>query len=103
MIRHIVMWRLKPHAEGLDKPANAMVLKARLESLNGRIPGMRCLEVGLDESLTDQSADVVLYSEFDSWDALAAYQQHPEHEAVKPFVQAVRESRLMVDYTSPRD
>ncbi len=42
--------------------------------------------------------DVVLYSEFESLSALDAYQNHPQHVALKPFVGAVREARQCMDY-----
>ena len=98
MIKHIVLWKLKESAEGADKRQNALKVKAMLEALNGRIPGLLCLEVGLDFNPTDESADIALYSEFESREALDLYQRHPEHEAVKPFVGAVRLERRVVDY-----
>jgi hypothetical protein len=42
--------------------------------------------------------DVVLYSEFASREALDAYQEHPDHVAIKPFIGAVREARQCMDY-----
>jgi quinol monooxygenase YgiN len=59
------------------------------------------IEVGIDFSSSEQSADVVLYSEFADRQALDAYQSHPEHQALMPFVQAVRSDRLVVDYVAP--
>jgi hypothetical protein len=41
---------------------------------------------------------VVLYSEFESKEALDAYQKHPQHVALKPFMTAVREARQCMDY-----
>ena len=38
MIRHIVMWKLKDSALGLDKPALAAEMKRRLEALPGLVP-----------------------------------------------------------------
>jgi hypothetical protein len=46
--------------------------------------------------------DVVLFSEFESKEALDAYQQqhqqHPQHVALKPFMTAIREARQCMDY-----
>ena len=47
---------------------------------------MVTIEVGVDFSRTDSSCDVVLYSEFIDRKALEAYQENPEHEALKPFL-----------------
>lgn len=98
MIKHIVFWKLKESALGNDKAANALLMKEKLEALNGRIDGMLKLEIGLDFSATDSSADVVLYSEFSSREALDEYQDHPEHVAVKGFITAVRSERRLADY-----
>ncbi|NLR76537.1 Dabb family protein [Leeia aquatica] len=98
MIRHIVMWTLKDEAEGADKASNARKVKQVLEALNGQIPGMRLLEVGIDTSRTEASADVVLYSEFDDQASLDAYQQHPAHHLAGEFVGKVRLTRQLVDY-----
>ncbi len=96
MIKHIVMWRLREEAG--DKATNARELKRQLESLNGRIPGLLKLEVGIDFSKESESSDVVLYSEFESNAALQAYQVHPAHNEVVPFVKSVRGERRVVDY-----
>lgn len=93
MIKHIVMWRIaEPRQE------NALKIKEALEGLNGRIPGLLRLEVGIDFSREGESADVVLYSEFDSRQALDAYQSHPAHAEVAPLVKALRSERRVTDY-----
>jgi quinol monooxygenase YgiN len=96
MIKHIVMWRLDETAG--DKTGNARKVKQLLEGLNGRIPGLLKLEVGIDFSQESESSDVVLYSEFESRQALGAYQAHPAHAEVAPFVKSVRAERRVVDY-----
>lgn len=96
MIKHIVMWRLDEQAG--DKAHNALRLKELLEGLNGRIPGLLKLEVGIDFSREGESSDVVLYSEFESRQALDSYQKHPAHAEVAPFVKSVRSERRIVDY-----
>jgi quinol monooxygenase YgiN len=98
VIRHIVLWRLKDTANGRGKAENAVEIKRLLEDLNGKIPGLIRLEVGFDVSSTPNSSDIVLYSEFESRAALDAYQAHPLHEAVKPFIIAARDERRLVDY-----
>ncbi len=91
MIKHIVMWKLR------DK-ADAAEIKTRLEALAGKIPGLLAIEVGIDFLGSEQSADVVLYTELESRAALEAYQAHPEHQAVVPLVKAAAISRSVVDY-----
>jgi len=91
MIKHIVMWKLR-------NKADAEIIKDNLEALVGKIPGLLSVEVGIDFSNSEQSADVVLYSELENREALAAYQAHPEHQAVIPLLKAAAVSRTVVDY-----
>ena len=98
MVKHIVFWKLKPEAHGQPATENARAIKEKLEALRGRIPGMLKIEVGLDFSRSDSSCDLALYSEFESRAALDAYQAHPEHEAVMPFIAESRSERRVVDY-----
>lgn len=98
MVTHIVAWRLKDAALGQTKAENARLMQARLEALRGRIPGLRHLEVGRDFSATENSSDLVLVTRFESRAALAAYQVHPEHQAVAAFVAQVAAERRLVDY-----
>jgi hypothetical protein len=98
MIKHIVFWNLKDEALGNDKATNALLVKEKLEALNGQIEGLLKLEVGLDFAKGDMSYDLALYSEFATKEDLDFYQQHPKHKAVQDFVKEVRSSRAVVDY-----
>ena len=95
---HVVMWRLLETAMGRTAQENAIRLKAGLETMRGRIPGMTSLDVGIDTRRRANSFDVVLICDFESAEALEAYHDHPAHEAVKPLVQAVRDETIVVDY-----
>lgn len=97
MVRHIVFWRLKGDTAA-EREEQARAIKAALEALNGRIPGLLRLEVGVDFSRTPDSADLALYSEFASRAALEAYHHHPEHVKVMPLVKGLRIERRVVDF-----
>ena len=99
MVKHIVVWRLKPEAHGRTAAQNAVSIKEKLEALRGRIPGMLRLEVGLDFSREESSGDLVLYSEFESRAALDAYQVHPLHrEFVEKDLKPVCKKLLVYDF-----
>lgn len=100
MVKHIVIWNLKDQAEGNSKAVNAAIIKERLEALQGKIDGLIRVEVGIDFSETASSGDVVLYSEFESKEALDAYQVHPLHQAAGAFIKEVNCGRQVVDYLS---
>ena len=98
MIKHIVAWKIKQGAEGLSADEIADRIKHMLEDLNGRIAGVRLLEVGKDFSQSPNSFDLVLYSEFEDMEALQRYQDFPEHIAARDFIGKVTEKRVVVDY-----
>ncbi len=97
-VKHIVFWRLKDAAGGRTKAENAREVKARLEALRGRIPGLRHVEVGIDFERSAAAFDVALYCELESRAALDAYQKHPLHQEVAGFISGVRDARAVVDY-----
>jgi hypothetical protein len=98
MVKHIVIWRLKERAADRSKSENASLIKERLESLRGKIPGLIHLEVGIDFDRGENAGDLALYSEFESREALAVYQGHPLHKAIMPIVLEARTERRVVDY-----
>lgn len=91
MYSHIVMFTLKDRD---DIPQTAGALRA----MEGRIPQLRYLEVGVDDAPSERSADIVLITRFDSKEALAAYQRHPHHEQVLEFLGEVVERAVKVDF-----
>ncbi|WP_342620190.1 Dabb family protein [Rhodoferax sp. GW822-FHT02A01] len=99
MIKHIVMWNVRGDTAQARKES-AQYIKGRFESLLGKIPGMQKLEIGLDESRVEYACDVVLYSEFDSKEALDAYANHPEHLRIRGDLGGIRITRHQVDYTT---
>ncbi|HIT53149.1 MAG TPA: Dabb family protein [Candidatus Fimivicinus intestinavium] len=99
MIRHIVMWKFKPVAEGATKEENLRKVKALLEALPETVPLIRRMEVHLNENPNPKNYDAVLISEFDSLDDLAAYTKHPAHQKISSFVALCREGRASADYT----
>ncbi|TDI79988.1 MAG: Dabb family protein [Caldithrix sp.] len=99
MIKHIVMWKLKEHAEGCSKLENAQKLKSWLESLADKIAELKFVEVGINFDHSDAAFDVVLYTEFENKQALKSYQAHPEHQRlIKEFLDKIRLEKKVVDY-----
>lgn len=98
MIKHIVMWKLKESSEGHNKKSLAHQLKEKLEKLVPLIPEITRLEVGIDHSDSPQASDIVLCSEFPSWEALESYRIHPDHQAVAQWLGTITLERRVVDY-----
>ena len=98
MIKHIVCWKLVNRTEPLAENPDALAIREALQGLRGRIPGLLHLEVGFDYSGKESAGDIVLYSEFASREALAAYQHHPLHVEAGKTVRPRTCDRRMIDY-----
>jgi len=98
MIKHIVMFRLKESALGRSKNENLQELKILLESLQEKIPVVKCMEVGINVGKSASASDIALYSEFDDIQALENYRIHPEHVKVVDYIDKVCSERRVADY-----
>lgn len=100
MIKHIVMWKLKPVAEGKTKQENAEIMKELLEGLPAKIEELDSAEVGINILSGDDEAicDVVLTTICKDAEALNAYAEHPDHQKVVQFIKKVVMERRVVDY-----
>lgn len=96
-VKHIVMWNLRGESE-VERSSNIEKLKSAFEGIRTEIPGLRTLEIGVDFSKIDYACDVVLYSEFDSVEALEGYASHPAHLRVREELGNLRIARHQVDY-----
>lgn len=97
MIKHIVMWNVLG-INPAERHLNAQRIKTAFEGISHHIPGLLRLEIGIDQSHVDYACDVVLYSEFESEQALREYANHPEHLRVKQEIGDIRIARHQVDY-----
>ena len=93
MLTHIVLFKLKE-----DSKDQIEELKNRLMAMEGQIPELLSIEVGIDVVRSERSYDLALITKFESLDAMQVYQVHPEHQKVIAFVNTVKESTIAVDY-----
>ncbi|TXC67975.1 Dabb family protein [Sphingomonas ginsenosidivorax] len=96
-VKHIVMWDVRGDSTA-ERERVAHLVKAKFEALRGEIPGLLLLEIGIDTSRIEYACDVVLYSVFNSQEALCAYATHPAHVRVRDELGDLRIRRHQVDY-----
>lgn len=95
MVKHIILWKLKDEHNSEDVKKG---IKEGLEGLLGVIPGLCEIRVQT-ESLPSSTASVMLYSVFESAEALKAYSQNPAHVHVaNTYVRPYTETRLCLDF-----
>lgn len=94
MVTHIVMFSLKDKSsKNIEKTRDILI------SMDGKIPELKSIEVGIDFLRSERSYDLVLITKFNSRQDLDKYQDHPYHvDVVKKHMHEVRESSVAVDY-----
>ncbi len=98
MIKHIVMWKLKEHAEGANKEKNAQKIKSMLEGLKDQIKEIVKIEAGINFNPLKNAYDVALYSVFQNQNDFEIYRNHPEHLKIAEFIGKVCLDRCIADY-----
>lgn len=94
MLVHVVLMRFR-------NPADAPEAAARLRRLGGAVPQIRSLSVGLDVTGWHLSYDLVLTTRHADPRELAAYQRHPEHQALAAWLGPLLAHRAVVDHVEP--
>ena len=93
MVRHIVLFKIKE-----EYKADIPDMVEKFYGMKGKIEGLVSLEAGADFLHSDRSYDVALITEFESREALDAYQTHPVHVPVSRRMSEVRVSAVACDY-----
>ena len=95
MVKHIILWKLKEDNNNISVKQG---IKAGLEGLIGKIPGLVEIKVQID-SLDSSNADVMLYSVFEDEVSLKGYAIHPDHVFVADtYVRPFTQTRLCMDF-----
>lgn len=98
MVKHMILWQLKDELSAEEKKVIKAEMKAGLEGLAGKIPGLLDVKVQI-EGLASSNADVMLDTAFTDEEALKAYAIHPEHVAVADSkVRPFTKTRLCLDF-----
>lgn len=99
MVKHIILWKLKDEYTEQEKVEIRKGIKAGLESLKGKVPGLLDIKVIADGRLASSNADVMLDSTLESPEALKNYAVHPAHvEVANTKVRPYTAVRSCLDY-----
>ena len=97
MVRHVVLWRLKPLGVD-DRLATLARISQALQAQVGRIPGLLRLEVGSNFAASRRAADFALLCDFENRSALENYHRHPAHLETRAIVDPLIAEHWIVDY-----
>ena len=98
MVKHVILWQLRDELTAEEKRQAKADIKAGLEGLAGRIPGLIEIKVHT-EGLASSNADLMLDCVFEDEASLQGYAVHPDHVAVATgIVRPHTKTRVCMDY-----
>lgn len=99
MVKHLVLWKMKPVADGRTGKENAEVLVHKLNALRSLLTFAVSIEAGVNFNSSEAAYDVGLYSAFKTREDLETYQKHPAHVKIAEWVSGgIAESRVVADF-----
>lgn len=98
MVKHVILWKLKSELAAEQKASVKQGIKAGLEGLKGKVPGIVEIKVNIN-GLETSNADVMLDSTFTDFASLKSYSVNPLHvEVADTKVRPYAEVRMCLDY-----
>jgi hypothetical protein len=97
VIVHVVIWRIKADAKQAGQIRDIDRIRASVASLRNATPGLLRLQLGINQCVMPDAADLMLFCEFESWQALSRYQENPLHDELRALIGPLREERRVVD------
>lgn len=98
MVRHVILWQLKDELSDQEKENIALGIKEGLESLKGKVPGLKEIKV-ITKGFTTSNVDVMLDSLLENEEALKEYAVNPAHlEVANTKVRPFTKARFCMDY-----
>lgn len=99
MVKHVILWTLDSALSEEEKAAVKADIKAGLEGLAGKVPGLTEVHVYVEGRLPSSNCDVMLDSTLTSPEALQAYAVHPAHvEVANTKVRPYTVQRVCLDF-----
>ena len=98
MVKHIILWQLKDELSVQEKELVKKEIKAGLEDLKGKVPGLVDIHVQIS-ALDSSNADLMLDVTLEDAAALKGYAVHPDHLAVaNSKVRPYTKTRICMDF-----
>jgi hypothetical protein len=94
LFTHVVFFKFKDRSqENIEKA------KTIMQGLQGKIPELKSMEIGLDVVHSERSYDIALITRFDNKTDMEVYANHPIHvNEVLRFLRPMQENSITVDF-----
>ncbi len=96
MIKHIILWRLRPDVEVENLAQKIAFCRDGFAALPKKIPGLVSIKL-YTAPLPSSTCDLMLDAVFEDEAALLNYKAHPEHLAVASVIRPLITERVCMD------
>ena len=97
MVCHVVSWTFKPELNEEQRKTAGEEIVIRLEALKDKVPALLQIRA-FCPPLDGSNCDLVLFAQVSESSDLPLYQNHPEHQAVVPILNASFCNRRCCDF-----
>ncbi|NOQ24839.1 MAG: hypothetical protein GQ564_05700 [Bacteroidales bacterium] len=98
MIRHIIMFKFTDVLNDSNRLSKAEKMKSSFSQMKSLINVVKSYDVKVNMKKTDFSYDVVIQSEYDSWEDLDIYLKHTEHQKAIAMCKDIKKEKAVIDY-----
>ena len=98
MIKHIIMFKFTDIKNDFERIEIFKKMQASFGPLKSKIDVIKSYEVGINSKATNFSYDLVITSEYDSWEDLEIYIKHSEHQKAINACADIKKEKAVVDY-----
>lgn len=98
MFRHVLLWKVKDGVEGRSRDEAVALLCDTVLSIKDKIPQIKSIEAGANRAQVGYACDMAVVIDFESWDDLVAFTEHPAHKDLAASVAPYQDAHFVVDY-----
>lgn len=92
------MFKFTDVKNDVDRLEKAEKMKAAFSPLKSEIEIVQSYEFEINSRKTDYSYDIVIISEYKTWEDLDTYIKHPEHQKAIILCNDITKEKAVVDY-----
>ena len=99
MLRHIVMYKFLPEAQGRSREENLKIASELAQAMEREIKVLKYFQCGIgSREAKETNYDVVLVCDMEDFDALSEYKAAQAHKRFGAHCHAVSSDRAAIDY-----
>lgn len=98
MIKHIIMFKFTDILNDNDRLRKAEKMESTFSPMKSLIDVVKSYDININMKKTDFSYDLIITSEYESWEDLDTYIKHAEHQKAIAICKDIKKEKAVIDY-----